>query len=286
MNLAADPYVDILDLLLTPCVEGGESEAPTNMTAAPGFQECTDCNGLDTNFLDQFTALDTILNMDTWQQTLYSLNSSNSTDENLFLPIVATPSPSSIGTASDLATPTSLYSPVLVTPGNSTFTLHVDGEVYEEGPLAFLHTNTDGVTSTSTTPPTTPLSLTTTPSSASPLSLLYNALSPHKLLPQDAQDDSNPPSAKRPRSSGSSSSSTTGLGKRGPKYAERRQKNNEASKVSRRKRKERYEEMAAREEKLREENARLRRQVKEMANETSLLKALLVSRLAGQRTVC
>ena len=37
-----------------------------------------------------------------------------------------------------------------------------------------------------------------------------------------------------------------------------------------------------REERLREENARLRKQVEEMVNETSMLKALLVTRLAGQ----
>ena len=43
--------------------------------------------------------------------------------------------------------------------------------------------------------------------------------------------------------------------------------------------------MALREEKLKEENARLRRQVEEMMNETSVLKALLVSRLASQRAV-
>lgn len=289
MNLATDPYADILDLLVTPRAEEvGGADPPTHFTAAPVFQECTDCNGLDTNFLDQFTDLDTILNMDMSQQI-------HCQDGDVFLPDVTTPSSpsssSSIGAVtSDLATPTCLYSPL---DSSTTFTLCMEGVVYEQGLMALLCADvSDAVTTatplTSTTPPTTPLSIASTPSSStSPLSLLYHALSPNKDQLQDdagsrTSQDGTPPSAKRARSN---APSAAGLGKRGPRYTERRQKNNEASKVSRKRRKERCEEMALREEKLKEENARLRRQVEEMMNETSVLKALLVSRLASQRAV-
>lgn len=244
--------------------------------AAPAFQECTSCNGLDANFLDQFTDLDQILNMDMSQQhALTCLDlSPDLQDGDVFLleatPSSSTPSPGN----SDLDTPTGLYIPT-----DAPATYHSTDQAI----MALLCENTDAIitpTTPSITSPTTTPSIT---SSTSPLSILYNALSPHKRL-LSGEDDLGVPSpspAKRPHNAPSG-----GLGKRGTKYAERRQKNNEASKVSRKRRKERHQELVEREEILREENAKLRRQVEELMNETSLLKSLLVTRLAGQRTTC
>lgn len=274
----AHPYADLLLDLGTPCAEewGGADPSPQAALALV-FPECTDCNGLDENFLDQFTDLDKILNMDTSH-----FSSADYQEGNLFLPDTATPtSPSSSSPLSTGDAPWTSDLAMTLLEGVSG-TLCPSSE-QEQVLMPIICSRVDDVTPT--TPPITPLPSTTatTPSSASPLSLLYSTLSPNGSLHQDednASPSDNPPPAKRPRNT-----TSDGAGKKDAKYAERRQKNNEASKVSRRKRKERYQELAAREEQLKEENARLRRQVEEMVNETSVLKALLVKRLTIQRPV-
>lgn len=64
------------------------------------------------------------------------------------------------------------------------------------------------------------------------------------------------------------------------KYLVCRQKNNEASRVSRAKRRERHATIFTRVTDLEEENARLRKEVEEMEAETARLKKLLVERLS------
>lgn len=67
---------------------------------------------------------------------------------------------------------------------------------------------------------------------------------------------------------------------KGDKYLVRRQKNNEASRVSRAKRREKHSNIFTRVTDLEDENARLRTEVEKMEAETARLKKLLVERLS------
>ena len=64
------------------------------------------------------------------------------------------------------------------------------------------------------------------------------------------------------------------------KYLIRRQKNNEASRISRAKRREKHSTVFTRETDLEEENARLRTEIEKMEAETAKLKKLLIERLS------
>ena len=69
------------------------------------------------------------------------------------------------------------------------------------------------------------------------------------------------------------------------RFAVRRQKNNEASKVSRANRKAKHQRLFEKEKELEKDNERLRKLIEDMSTETEILRKILVDKLSGVKSV-